>query len=180
VHLEHHREPQVIRRLRQRSGRASSGQALVEFAFVFPVIALLVFGFIDIGRAVYAYSTLTNAARQGARVAAVNQLDPSSPPWQCDESRPVESVTTPHWTFRGCAMVSGGTIGVTPTDVGITYSAPPGTSLTCDVGTELDIGCIASVTVNAQFVPITPVAGALIGSIAMSSTSQMPVERLFP
>jgi TadE-like protein len=165
---------------RRSSARRSRGQALVEFAFVFPVIALLAFGFIDIGRAVFAYTTLTNAARQGARVAAVNQLDPISPAsYDCEESRPVESTLTPHWTIRACAMAAGKTIGVKATDVTIAYSAPPGTDLSCDPSGNLDVGCIASVTVNAEFFPITPVAGTLIGSIAMSSTSQMPIERLF-
>jgi len=80
--------------------RRDRGQALVEFAFVFPVIVLLAFGFIDVGRAVFSYNTLTNAARQAARTAAVNQLDPASPgPYECDETRPIEDPAAPHWTF---------------------------------------------------------------------------------
>ena len=31
----------------------------------------------DLGRAVFAYNTLTNAAREGARIAIVNQYTPS-------------------------------------------------------------------------------------------------------
>ena len=37
-----------------------------------------------------------------------------------------------------------------------------------------------TVTVTTRFTPITPVAGILIGPITMTSTSQMPLERLFP
>lgn len=44
-------------------------QALIEFALVSPVLLLLVFGIIDIGRAVFYYDTLNHAAREGARVA---------------------------------------------------------------------------------------------------------------
>ncbi len=44
-------------------------QALIEFALVSPVLLLLVFGIIDLGRAVFYYDTLSHAAREGARSA---------------------------------------------------------------------------------------------------------------
>jgi hypothetical protein len=55
---------------------AQRSQALIEFALVSPVLLLLLFGIIDIGRAVFYYDTLNHAAREGARVAvkASNQL----------------------------------------------------------------------------------------------------------
>ena len=165
--------------MRRRGGAARGrGQALVEFAFIFPLIALLAFGFIDIGRAVFSYNTLTNAARQAARVAAVNQLDPAVAPWECMADHPVEDPLDPHWTFRGCAMTAGKALGVEDTDVTISYAAPPDVDLECD--TVVNVGCIATITVVADFIPITPVAGQLIGPISMSATSQMPVERKFP
>jgi len=59
-----------VGRKRQRS------QALIEFALVSPVLLLLLFGIIDIGRAIFYYDTINHAAREGARVAvrASNQL----------------------------------------------------------------------------------------------------------
>lgn len=161
-----------------RPDRRSKGQALVEFAFVFPVIALLAFGFIDVGRAVFTSNTLGNAARQAARVAAVNQLDPASAPWACNANKPVEDPANPGWTFRGCAIAAGATIGVKNTDVTVSYAAPPGSALNCT--TALNVGCIVTMTVTARFVPITPVAGSIIGAMMMSATSSMPIERLFP
>ncbi len=169
---------QQRRTARRGTEQGSRGQGLVEFALVVPVIALLVFGFIDVGRAVFEFNTLTNAARQAARVAAVNQLDPATPT-DCNESHPVDDPSNPHWTFRGCAIAAGQAVGVVSTDVSITYASPPGANLTCTAAT-LDVGCIASVTVAHAFSPITPIAGTVIGSIPMSATSQMPVERLFP
>jgi TadE-like protein len=166
------------RRAQGRRRHRSAGQSLVEFAFVVPIITLLAFGFIDVGRAVFTFNTLTNAAREGSRVAAVNQLDPVSGPWQCHPNRPVEDVNNPGWTFRGCALTAGSTIAVTHSDITVAYAPPPGVTLTCS-GT-LNIGCIVTVTVTAHYVPITPVAGALIGPITMTSTSSMPIERLFP
>ena len=168
-----------VRRIAYRLARPRTrGQALVEFAFVFPVIALLTFAFIDIGRAVYAYNTLTEAARQGTRVAIVNQLDPASGPWLCQSNRPVQNTADPDWTWRGCAASSGATIGVKPADVSLSYSTPSGTDLICSP--HLNVGCLVTVTVSTKFTPITPVAGILIGPINMSATSEMPLERLFP
>lgn len=44
-------------------------QALIEFALISPVLLLLLFGIVDIGRAVFYYDALNHAAREGARVA---------------------------------------------------------------------------------------------------------------
>jgi hypothetical protein len=54
-------------RVRGREGQRS--QALIEFALVSPVLLLLLFGIVDIGRAVFYYDTLNHAAREGARTA---------------------------------------------------------------------------------------------------------------
>jgi Flp pilus assembly protein TadG len=47
------------------------GAAVVEFALVLPLLLLLVFGIIDFGRALNAQITLTQAAREGARLDAI-------------------------------------------------------------------------------------------------------------
>lgn len=52
----------------RRTGQRS--QALIEFALVSPVLLLLIFGIVDLGRAIFYYDTLNHAAREGARVAA--------------------------------------------------------------------------------------------------------------
>jgi hypothetical protein len=57
-------------------GRGQRSQALIEFALVSPVLLLLLFGIVDIGRAIFYYDTINHAAREGARTAirASNQL----------------------------------------------------------------------------------------------------------
>ena len=50
--------------------RSSKGQALVEFALVLPVFLMVLFGIIDGGRYVFQNNVLSQAAREGARVAA--------------------------------------------------------------------------------------------------------------
>lgn len=44
-------------------------QALAEFSLVAPVLLLLIFGIVDLGRAVFLYNTIQHAAREGAREA---------------------------------------------------------------------------------------------------------------
>src|SRR6188472_2359657 len=57
-------------RLRDRDPRVSRGQSLVEFAMVLPILLLVVFGVFDVGRLVYTNSVLSQAAREGARLAS--------------------------------------------------------------------------------------------------------------
>ncbi len=47
------------------------GAAAVEFALCLPLLLLIVFGIIDFGRALNAQITLTQAAREGVRLAAL-------------------------------------------------------------------------------------------------------------
>lgn len=51
--------------------RSDRGAAAVEFAIVFPLMLLIVFATIDFGRALFSQVTLTQAAREGARVEAM-------------------------------------------------------------------------------------------------------------
>ncbi len=166
-----------------RHGRrpGSRGQSLAETALILPVFLLLLMGLIDLGRAVFAYSTVGEAARQATRVAAVNQLSDSL---ACDQSRPVEtsSAATAHWSALECAIAAGKTIGVTADEVTVSYSTPSGTSLVCQTAptVSLSVGCYATVTVETTWSPITPIVAGILGPIHLSSTSTMPIERVFP
>jgi Flp pilus assembly protein TadG len=48
------------------------GQAIVEFALVLPILLFLVFGIMEGGRVMFEQIIVTEAAREGARVAIVN------------------------------------------------------------------------------------------------------------
>ena len=63
-----------------RRGGGQRSQALIEFALISPVLLLLLFGIVDIGRAIFYYDTLNHAVREGARTAvrASNQLPRNS------------------------------------------------------------------------------------------------------
>lgn len=49
--------------------RGQRSQALIEFSLVSPVLLLLLFGIIDLGRAIFYYDTISHAATEGARTA---------------------------------------------------------------------------------------------------------------
>ena len=53
------------------------GQALVEFAIGTIMLLMLLFGVIEIARIFLVYTTLTNAAREGARWAITNSTPPA-------------------------------------------------------------------------------------------------------
>ena len=51
------------------------GQALVEMAFVLPIMLLVLMGIFEFGSIFNTYLILTNASREGARVASVGGSD---------------------------------------------------------------------------------------------------------
>jgi Flp pilus assembly protein TadG len=66
-----------MRRVRRLSRRDRKGAAAVEFALVVPLLLLLLWGIVDIGRAFYTLNNLASAVREGARTAAVMPTDPT-------------------------------------------------------------------------------------------------------
>jgi hypothetical protein len=67
-------------RLRHRSARdLGRGQALVEFAFVFPIYMAVLMSIIMLGLYVFYNQQLENAAREAARFAAVNSTRAQCP-----------------------------------------------------------------------------------------------------
>jgi Flp pilus assembly protein TadG len=146
----------------------SRGQSLVEFSLVFPVFVLVVLGIFDGGRLIYAYNTVSNASRDAARVAIVNQS--TSGTATCD------TTSTSAW-YEGCAIASAIALDVTTSDVTVSYLDPTDASEKT-LCSPPSIGCIAVVTVQTTYRAITPVIGQLIGDIRVSSTTKMPVERV--
>lgn len=62
----------------RRSTSNESGQALVEFALVLPILLLVVFAIFEFGRALSAYQTITDTAREAARQAVIADKSCSS------------------------------------------------------------------------------------------------------
>lgn len=154
----------MFRHGRPLSRTKSRGQSLVEFALVFPIAILLLVAVFDVGRAVFAYNGLTNAAREGARLAAVNQ-DPALIKQRVQEM-----------TFG-----TGVTNLADPNFVRFFKETPNLTTPTSNpVCTTMAVGCVAIVVAESDWRAITPVIGQIIGPITFTGRSEVPVEFVCP
>ncbi len=85
-----------------------TGQGLVEFAFVVPLLLMVFFGIIELGVIFSVYIGLTNAAREGARAGSTYQYScppPPAPP-NCTANNPglQSDVDTERRTFINQAI----------------------------------------------------------------------------
>jgi len=151
------------RRTRSASARRTRGQALVEFALVIPLFLLMLVALFDLGRAVFAYNTLTNAAREGARLAIVNQDLDTIITRAKEQSRIVE-LDTPNVEVDFWQEADDGT---------------PDTSDPCDL---VATNCLAVVRFEATYRPITPfISNIIFGSgVTFVATSVLNVEYRCP
>jgi Flp pilus assembly protein TadG len=164
---------------RRRHHRAR-GQTLVEFTLILPVFLLVLFGILDAGRLVYMNTVLSQAAREGARVASVEASWIGSSDASCNTTGGPKCPATS--TALRSDITSAANRMVTPfgpvTQVYVRCdppaSAPTGswTDQTCGSNAATDI---VSVRVVLTFNPITPVIGQIIGSIPLSGAATMVI-----
>lgn len=107
----------VFRRRGDRQPKNRLGAAAVEFAVCAPVLVLLLIGMIEFGRMVMVQQVLTNASREGCRVAIL------------DGSTNSEIQTTVSNYLSG-SNINGATVTVTPNDPN---TAPAGGPITVAV-----------------------------------------------
>jgi Flp pilus assembly protein TadG len=139
----------------RRRGR-SRGQALVEFAIALPIFLVLMMGIFDLGRAVYQYNGVSEAAREIARVTSVH---PGTTLGNSTETAAVvatqkgliPNLASPTFT---CIDIDGSTLN---------------TSTTCVAGNQV------KVVIVAPYRPVTPLLG-LIGTWNMQSTSAVSIQ----
>ena len=58
-------------RRRRTTADSQRGQSVLETALILPLFLLIVLGTIDLGRAIYMHTVLSNAVRDGCRVAII-------------------------------------------------------------------------------------------------------------
>jgi Flp pilus assembly protein TadG len=139
------------------------GQALVEFALVIPLFLLMLVAIFDLGRAVFAYNTLTNAAREGARLAIVNQYKPMVIERAKAQTAIVElndpSVDIDFWQVNG--------------------DGTPDTSTPCAL---VAVGCLAVVSFEATYQPITPFISNILfkDGVTFEASATLSVEYSCP
>ena len=168
----------MLSKVRQLRGE-ERGNALVEFAIVLAVLLSLLFGIIDVGRALYAYDWLYNAARQTTRWAMVRGTfcsDPLHPLPGCPATP--DGITDYVKNTNGNGLDTSGIdttqLTVTPkcrVTGGATWSVPP-----C-----AELGFV-QVQLTYNFYPISPWFRAAVHSLhgnyywSMSSSSQRIVQ----
>lgn len=103
------------------------GVSAVEFALIFPVLAILLFGIIEFGIAFMQLQTARGAVREGARQAAIMQSDGT----RYDEGTIIATtvdaangVQVAGVTVSPCGDGAGGKATVSLTTVGVDVSAP--------------------------------------------------------
>jgi Flp pilus assembly protein TadG len=143
--------------------RRSRGQALVEFALVFPIFLLVLVAIVDMGRAVFAYNTITNAAREGARLGIVNQ-DTASITTRATRQTQVAETAAPNVTVQIKES---------------TPNADPATNANC---APIAVGCVVIVTYQTTYTPITPIVGRILfgSGVTMTAKSIEAIEYVCP
>ncbi len=135
------------------------GQALVEFALVFPVMMLILLALFDVGRLVFAYNDITNAARSGARVAIVNQGSNVA---------------------RDATVNQATSLDLQTSDVSVAYLDHHAGGPCSTGGAPLEVGCLVRIQVTFDWTAITPVVGNVLGPITVTTETTMPIERVYP
>lgn len=65
----------VVINMLKRIKEQENGQALVEMALILPILIILIFGAVEIGRICFVQISINNAARAGVRVASIGATD---------------------------------------------------------------------------------------------------------
>jgi Flp pilus assembly protein TadG len=153
----------------RRSGPRSRGQALVEFALVFPIFMLVLFGIIDVGRYVYVSNSLNEASREGARYGSVEQ-------WQY--ACPV-SVGSPD-RFTCTSAVTLGRLAGAPANVAATVTCETVgaggvlSNVTAANCGQNDLLIVQATAPSFQF--LTPGIGQILGTPTISGLTQAAIQ----
>jgi Flp pilus assembly protein TadG len=141
------------------SGRHVRGQSLVEFAVVLPIFLLLFMSIVDLGSAVFTYNSLTNAAREGARLAIVNQ-DTATVISRAEKQVAIAEINAPNVSVDFYNAKTDGS---------------PDTASTC---APVAVGCLAVVSFEATYRPLTPIIGRVLfkNGVTFTAKSVLTVE----
>src|SRR5690348_14719068 len=131
------------------------GLALIEFALVLPLLAILIFGAVDLGRAYALSSQLHNAAREGARYAAYSP-----------EMVATTGVCTPPDSITWAATHEGGSTSWTVNVdkmTGAVATPITGCRTLQDPAATVLPGARVRVRVSTQFTVLTPLVAQIVG-----------------
>jgi len=150
-----------------RSRRRGAGQSLAEFALVLPIFLLLFFAVVDLGSAIFTFNSLTNAAREGARLAIVNQ-DSASIIARAETQVSVAEINAPNVSIDFYQQTTTGP-----------NAGSPDLSSTCSPAA---VDCLAVVSFESTYRPLTPIIGNILfkNGVTFKATSNLQVEYSCP
>jgi Flp pilus assembly protein TadG len=155
--------------VRRRPVHRSRGQTLVEFALVFPIFMLVLFGIIDVGRFVYVSNSLNEASREGARYGSVEQWQYSCP----------ASVGSPD-RFTCTSAVTLGRLAGAPANVAATVTCKTVgaggvlSNVTASKCGQNDLLIVQATAPSFQF--LTPGIGRFLGTPTISGLTQAAIQ----
>jgi hypothetical protein len=151
-------QPRRSNGIRIARSRHLSGQALVEFALVLPLMIVLLAMAIDFGRVFYGWVSITNAARVGAAYAAEN-ADAWETPADLARQARYEVLVENDLQDLNCTL--GGVPQPDFTDV--------------DGNGSYDTGEPVEVVLDCAFELITPLGTSIVGTVDLGGSATFPV-----
>jgi hypothetical protein len=124
-------------------------QTMVEFALVLPILLMLVFGLLEVGRMAFLYSIVATASREAVRYGSATGLNNAGSIIRYDDCNGIRAAAE-KVDFLGV---------IDPSTILIKYDSGPGTpylSETCPPPAKLKTSDRIYVEVSADFVPIIP------------------------
>jgi Flp pilus assembly protein TadG len=158
-----------------------AGQSLVEVALIIPIFTLMLFGLIDVGRLVYLNTTLSQAAREGARLASVEASWIGSTHASCGQPggpvcpATVSALRTDVTTAVNRMVTPIASIAASSVYTSCDATTPPTGAWTAQTCVTQAPGSLASVRVSYTFTALTPVISQLLGSITLSGATTMTI-----
>ena len=127
----------------------SSGQGMVEFALLLPVLIVLTAGIVEFGRLLAIYNGLSNSAREAARLGAAVNISGSTPYYtDCAGMREAARRTSPLLTLADADIVIAYDHGSGSTFANCAQDTEPSPAVTN--------GDRVKITVTGHYAPIMP------------------------
>jgi Flp pilus assembly protein TadG len=148
------------------SSDSQRGASLVEFAILAPLLLILLFGIVEMSRAMFAYTTVWSAAREGARFATTVEADNYA---NCN------AITT-------AALSRAVSTNATAANVQIVYKDAIGTTIAdCQGGVAPTASNVVSGTtvevsmVNVTFDSVVPLLEIFLDGLNLESTQSRTI-----
>ena len=146
-----------------------------------PIFLLLVCGLIDVGLTVYLNSTLSQAAREGARLGATEASWIGSTDASCGQpAGPVCPANIAEWRADVTTAVNRmitpfGPVPITSVFTSCDTSSPPSGGWTAQTCLQNAASGNVSVRITFQHQPITPIISQILGTINLSGSATMVI-----